>query len=327
MLAQNKHRKHGCRNLYCIPSPNVYKRGEEIHDMGAPSSLLINIFLRLMLKSLALFLHTNTGTGTHVDLDILSGLHKYEDVNYKILIKHKEAIQNYMMTGHDSGWQHCDRLSDDSYYSDNEPQITMKLEEIQTLNLKATFAYSTCLLVHYDVRSRATLSALFEFGWKAINHIRLAMVVTMRSGISLENANYTSNLPYMVAAQMDDGKEQFLCPVVGEARPQFGQSMCKQSLINYKNKKIRYGVFGVPPYFVPANSFGNGYRIDETTMDGTIPRFMKMLAEKLNFYPNFTRSSNWYSLVSKVNHLHLCGESMQYILLRKMSLLVQQQRN
>ena len=257
---------------------------------------------------------------------ILSGLHKSEDVNYKIIMKHKEAIQNYMMTGYETKWQHCDRLSDNSYYSDNEPQITMNLDGIQTLNLKAAFAYSTCLFVHYDVSSRATLSALFEFGWKAINHVRLAMVITMRSGITLEMANNTSNLPYLVAAKLDDGKEQFLCPVVGEVRPQFGRSMCKQSFINYKNKKIRYGIFGLPPEFVPANSFGNGngIGIDETLMDGTSSRFMKMLAEKLQFYPTFTRSPNWHSLVSKVDHLHLCVESRQYIIITKISLLVQQ---
>ena len=145
-------------------------------------------------------MHTNTGTGTHGDLEmIISGLLKSEDVNNNILIKHKKPIQNYIMTGHESKWQRCDRLSDNSYYSDNEPQITMKLEEIQTLNLKAAFAYSNCLFVHYDVSSRATLSALFKFGWKAINHVRLAMVVTMRSGITLEMANNTSNLPYLVA--------------------------------------------------------------------------------------------------------------------------------
>ena len=251
---------------------------------------------------------------------IILGLLKSEDANYNTLIKHKEAIQNYMMTGYESKWQHCDRLSDDSYYSDNEPQITMKVEEIHTLNLKAAFAYSTCLLVHYDVSSRAELSALFEFGWKAINHVRLAMVVSMRSGITLEMANNTLNLPYLVAAQLDDGKEQFLCPIVGEVRPQFGPSMCKQSFINYKNKKIRYGVFGLPPEFVPANSFGNGYAINETTMDGTTPRFMKMLAEKLNFYPSFTMSPNWKSLVRKVGHLY--EESHQYKIIRKISFLV-----
>ena len=207
---------------------------------------------------------------------ILSGLYKSEGVNYKILIKHKEAIQNYMMTGYETKWQHCDRLSDDSYYSDNEPQITMKLEEIQTLNLKAVFAYSTCLLVHYDVSSRETLSALFEFGRKAINHVRLAILITMRSGMTLEMANYTSNLPYLVAAQLDDGTEQFLCPVVGEVKPQFGQDMCRQSFISYKNKKLRIGATGVPPEFFVSSNSGV---FDEKTTDGTSVRLIRMLAE------------------------------------------------
>ena len=123
----------------------------------------------------------------------------------------------------------------------------------------------------------------------------------MRSGITLEMANYTSNLPFMVAARLDDGKEQFLCPIVGEDKPQFGLSMCKQSFISYKNKKIRYGIFGVPPDFVPTNSFGNG--IDATTIDGTSQRFMTMLAEKLKFHPSFTWSPSWLSLVNKVDQL------------------------
>ena len=233
---------------------------------------------------------------------MISGLHKSENVN-KILIKHKEAIQNYMMTGYESKWQHCDRLSDNSYYSENEPQITMNLDEIRTLNLKAAFSYSTCLLVHYDVSSRASLSALFEFGRKAINHVRLAIVMTMRSGITLEMADNTSNLPYLVVAQLDDGKEQFLCPVVGKAEPHFGQSMCKQAFINYKNKKIRYGLVGVPPDVIPQDVMftKNGIgRYDEVTIDGTSTRLMKMLAEKLKFKPFFTWSPSYYGLFNMV---------------------------
>ena len=233
-----------------------------------------------------------------------------EDVSNKILIKHKEGIQNYMMTGYGNKWEHCDRLSDNSYYSDNEPQITMNLEEMQTVNLKAAFAYSTCLLVHYDVSSRATLSALFEFGWKAINHVRLAMVVTMRSGVTLEMANNTSNLPFLVAAQLDDGKEQFLCPVVGEVKPHFGRSMCKQSFINYKNKKIRYGLVGYAPDVAIPKFFGNG----KITLDGTTPSLLKMLAEKLTFYPIFDWTPSYYALFNKVDEV--CEESRQHKLVK-----------
>ena len=56
-------------------------------------------------------------------------------------------------------------------------------------------------------------------------------------------------------------------------------------------------------------------------MDGISPEFMKMLAEKLNFYPTFTWSSSWSSLVNKVDPL--CEESRQYIIIKN-SLLVQQ---
>ena len=238
------------------------------------------------------------------DLGLFSGSPMSEDVFYKFQLKHKKAIQKFMMTGYENKWKYCDRLSDNGNYSDNEPQITMNLDKIHMLNLKAAFKYTTCLLVNYDVSSRESLLALLEFGWKAINHVRLAMVVSMRSGITLEMANYTSNLPFMVAAQLDDGKKQFLCPVVGEVKPQFGPSMCKKSFINYKNKKIRYGVFGLPPEFFPVNIFVNGIsNFDETTIDGRSPNFLKMLAEKLNFYPTFTWSASWYSLVNKVYHL------------------------
>ena len=170
-----------------------------------------------------------------------------EEVLCNILTQHNEAIQSYMMTGYESEWQYCDRLSDNSDYSNNEPQIIMKLDDIQTLNLKSALAYSTCLLVHYDVSSRESLSALVEFGWKAINHIRLAIVMRLRSGITLEMAKNTSNLPYLMAAQYDDGKEQFLCPIVGEGKTEFGQVMCRKSYLSYENKKLRIGGVGLLP--------------------------------------------------------------------------------
>ena len=89
--------------------------------------------------------------------------------------------------------------------------------------------------------------------------------------------------------------------------------MCKKSFINYKNKKIRYGVFGFPPEVAFANYFSNSGsntgNYDETTSDGTTPRFMKMLAERLNFYPTFTWAPGFNSLVNKVDHL--CEESRQ----------------
>ena len=180
-------------------------------------------------------------------VSVLLNVYQSDGVLCIILTHHKEAIQSYIMTGYESNWQHCERLSDLSDYSSNEPQIIMNLNEIQTLNLKSAFAYTTCLLVHYNVGSKASLSALMEFGWKAINHVRLAIVMKLRSGITLEMAKNTSNLPYLVAAQLDDGKEQFLCPIVGQENPGFGQVMCRKSYLNYQSKKLRIGGSGLLP--------------------------------------------------------------------------------
>ena len=183
----------------------------------------------------------------HFIISILLHFLHSEGVFCNILIQHKDAIQSYMMAGYEGEWQQCDRLSDHSDYSNNEPQIMVNLNDIETLNLKSTLAYSTCLLVQYDVSSRAGLSALMEFGWKAINHVRLAIVITLRSGITLESAKNTSNLPFLVAAQLDDGKNQFLCPIVGEVKPGFGREMCKKSYLDYKGKKLRIGGVGLLP--------------------------------------------------------------------------------
>ena len=180
-------------------------------------------------------------------VSVLLYVYQSDGIFCNTLTKHKEAIQSYIMTGYESNWHPCERLSDRGDYSSNAPQIIMNLNDIHTLNLKSTFAYTTCLLVHYDVSSRESLSALTEFGWKAINHVRLAIVMRLRSGITLEMAKNTSNLPYLMAAQYDDGKEQFLCPIVGEGKTEFGQVMCRKSYLSYKNKKLRIGGVGLLP--------------------------------------------------------------------------------
>ena len=87
--------------------------------------------------------------------------------------KYKDAIQKYIMTGHEDGWRHCDILSANP--SDGGlPQISMTLDNIRNLDIRLAFENTQCLLITYDVSSRASLLALLEFGWNAINHVRLA---------------------------------------------------------------------------------------------------------------------------------------------------------
>ena len=145
--------------------------------------------------------------------------------------------------------------------------------------MKSAFSHSSCLLVNYDVRSEASLSALMDFGWEAINHVRMALVIKVYSGTNLEMASNTSNLPFLVISELEDGRAQFLCPVVGEYKPQLVYEMCSASLLHYQNKILRIGLFGTKPDFV---------RTPDRALDGSNIRMIKMMSKRLKFYPNIT---------------------------------------
>ena len=192
------------------------------------------------------------------------------------LNKHKEAIQNYIKTGHEKGWKQCDILSADTSSHEGAPHVSMDLNKIKNLNVKFSFASSHCLLVTYKVNSKEDLSTLLEFGWTAIKHIRLALVMKMGSGITLDMTKNSTKLPFLIAADLDHGsKEQFLCPVLGQHEPRLEQEMCRPSYVSYKDKMLQIGIFGINPYFIATK---NG-------IDGTDVRLLQLLAKALSFRP------------------------------------------
>ena len=135
------------------------------------------------------------------------------------LERYREQIQSYIMTGSAGGWKNCDIMSADSFSTEGTPQIAMDLDKINTMNIKHAFASSHCVLVNYHVGNTADFPTLIDFGLAAINHVRIALVIRMGPGISLDMTSLTTNttkLPFLVAAELEQGKEQFLCPVVGE---------------------------------------------------------------------------------------------------------------
>ena len=228
----------------------------------------------------------------------------------QIISKYKEELQNYMMAGYENKWWHCDLLSESSHYSEDEPQIIMDLDNIGKMNVKSTLAYSTCMLVHYTVSDNESLSALLKLGQKLISHVRMALVITMRSGITLEMATNTSNLPYLVAAESHDGKEQFLCPVVGEVKPRLRQEMCRKSYIDYKGKTLRIGLMGILPDFVMTSTGG---------IDGTNIGLIKMLAKGLRFTPDIILAASFNAASNQVSTLkhnlnNLPGLALNWIL-------------
>ena len=215
---------------------------------------------------------------------------------HQILSKYRGAIENYIMVGLENAWQQCDLLSASGYSDWDGPQITMDLERIETLNLKSVFSSSTCVLVDYDITSESSLSTLLEFGEKANKQIRLALVIKMDKGISLEKAKNSSNLAYMIAAESEQGLEQSFCPVLGETQARVEHGMCNPSDLDYKNKALRVGIMGMPPDF---GFTSNG------TIDGVNIRLIKMMAQGLNFTPDIHIAKSLTGAVEQVCLIHL----------------------
>ena len=205
------------------------------------------------------------------------------------IAKHRDAIQKYIMTGHEEGWQHCDILSGNPSYMD-VPQISIKLEEIKTLNIKSAFENSHCLLVNYDVSSNTSLSTILEFGLEAIKHVRLAVVIKMHSGFTLDRATNISNLPYLVAAESENGMEKFHCPTIGGIKPPLRYDMCYPTYLNHKNIALRIGLLGIPPDLV----------FTSTGVDGTNIRLIKTMAERLEFIPEIKFATSFIGATDQV---------------------------
>ena len=210
------------------------------------------------------------------------------------MTKYKDAIQKYIMIGHEEGWKNCDILSANPT-DDDVPQISLKLEEIRRLNINLAFEKTNCLLVNYHVRSTASLLALLEFGWKVINHVRLAFLIKLNSSITLGMATNTSNLPFLVAAELEDDTEQFLCPVVGQSKPRLEDKMCHVSYMDYKYKSLRMSLMGMPPDFVFIKA--------TKTIDGANMRLIRMIAQRLKFQPKINMATSFSAAVKQVKNI------------------------
>ena len=211
------------------------------------------------------------------------------------LSEKKDPLQNYIMVGREKGWQDCDILSENSFYN-QVSQISMDLEKVKSLkatNIKSIFASAHCLLVNYQINSEASLSAIMDFGRAAIQHIRLAMIIHLKSGITLNMMKNATKIPFPVAAQLDNG-EEFLCPVVGELVPRIDKNLCKTSYVSYKYKTLRIALIGPMPDFIFTPRDGK--------IEGTGIRLIRMLAQRLKFMPKIQVPSSLNAPVSLVCH-------------------------
>ena len=226
------------------------------------------------------------------------------------LEKYKDAIQGYTMKGNEKGWKNCDILSADTYLNGKQPQFSVGLDKLKTLDIRSTFTSSSCLLVSYHVGGMQSLENLIDFGWAAIQHIRLALVVKMKSGITLNMISNTTKLPFMIAAELEEGREQFLCPIIGVVKPILEENVCNPSYVSYKEKVLRVTFMGNPPQFILTNAEAGQF-------DGVDIRLMRILEKYLNFRGEIIMPKSFLDAEIKVclhviiiradnNHNYLC---------------------
>ena len=188
------------------------------------------------------------------------------------------------MTGHESGWSHCDILSD-GFLIHGIPHISLELHNIKDLDRKLVLGSSHCLLVAYHVHNQASLHSLLEFGRKMFQHKRLALVITLASGLKFDIGENSTKLPFLVAAEWGSNRTQFICPVVGETKSHQQSNMCAPYHASYENRILQIGIIGAEPYFVRT----------ETGKDGIDIRMMDMLAKKLRFSTNFVEAPSFFA--------------------------------
>ena len=90
------------------------------------------------------------------------------------------------------------------------------------------------------------------------------------------SSNCDIRLPFLVAAELEKSRQQFLCPVVGESEPRLDREMCSPSYVSHRGKTLRMGIMGIPPYFLLG---------PDGTIMGTNIMITHHFAQRLGFKP------------------------------------------
>ena len=179
---------------------------------------------------------------------------RFQAFGQNVLTKYRRDIENFIMKGYGDGWKHCDVIDDISKRkqpipSDGAARFVMTPEKLHTLDIKTTFSSSYCILISAQIKDNETLFNLIRFGWSAVQRKRIALVLELGQGMSLQMATNTTRLPFVVVARLEGGRDQFLCPIIGYKNPRLQESKCEASYTSYSGKSLRVGAFGLPPYF------------------------------------------------------------------------------
>ena len=194
--------------------------------------------------------------------------------------QHAKSIENYIMVGYGEGWKSCDFMSTSkSYQLFNSPNFVMDMDKLGSIDIGSLLSSSTCILIISQASDNETISGVIEFGKSVAQHKRVGMILKLDSNTSLQSVNSTK-IPYLVGAQMEGGKFQFLCPTTGSNRPIMESEMCPQTYTGYKGRYIRVAFHDFARPYGFLNKSGNP--------DGIEARFMELVQEQMRFIANFT---------------------------------------
>ena len=189
-------------------------------------------------------------------------------------------IEKFIMAGYGGGWNTCDIIAvspspvEHDFLLDT-PHLSLELKQLKTLDIRFVLSKSHCILVWAQANDNATMTSIVEFGWTAIQHKRIGMMLRLGTNFTLDKVTNTTKLPFLIAAQLDNGNSQFLCPSLVSHQPLLQQSMCNKDHTDYKGKTIRVGLWVASrPY---------GYLTEDGVPDGVDKRFLDVLQSKMGF--------------------------------------------
>ena len=207
----------------------------------------------------------------------LQTLSNGQDLNM-FVAEHKQALETSIMAGYGGGWKECDLLATYPPKNNlwpNTPQFALDMASLRDLDMKASFSNSHCLLIMAHIKSFRLLEEIIQFGWTAVHHRRLGMALKLGSNLNLGMATNITSLPFPIAAQLEGGQKQYICPSLGEDMPKLhpvgGHHWPCPA---YQGKSIRIGLIGIggPPFIIKGS---NG------RLDGVSIRLISLLGRKM----------------------------------------------
>ena len=160
----------------------------------------------------------------------------------------------------------------------------MDMASLKAFDIRTGFSNSQCLLITAHVKNHRVLAEIIEFGWTAVHHKRLGMSLRLGSNLTLDMATNITNLPFSIAAQLEEGKVQFLRPDMGKSMPKLQSFISHWPQPTYTEKSIRVGIIGVglvPHIFKGANG----------QLDGISIRLISLLESKMKFKINYVATA------------------------------------